>query len=282
MSDMRRLMMMFTRPIEVALPPPTISPSGGNISSSYPISINVSGTAVGAEYSFDCETWISYSAPFTLGIHTAVYARAIDGNGEYSSISRASYTIIPYDAEVEYLQSSTTQWIDTGIVPDFNTTVEEKIAILTNADSSTASARTGTDSANRFFAFSWGGSGYARFVLGEDQYRFGYTFGDTPHIIVFNEQETHSCYYDNLLKKTFTTGNVVDADNNLLLFSTSGYDNPAINPVRIYYCKIIKNGVLVRDFIPVRVGTVGYMYDKVSETLFSNSGTDNFTFGNDI
>ena len=36
------------------------------------------------------------------------------------------------------------------------------------------------------------------------------------------------------------------------------------------------------DLIPVRVGTTGYMYDKVSGQLFSNNGTGSFTLGQDI
>ena len=38
---------------------------------------------------------------------------------------------------------------------------------------------------------------------------------------------------------------------------------------------------IVRDFIPVRVGNVGYMYDKVSGKLFGNAGTGNFILGPD-
>ena len=34
--------------------------------------------------------------------------------------------------------------------------------------------------------------------------------------------------------------------------------------------------------IPVRVGQVGYMYDKVSRELFGNQGSGNFTLGNDV
>jgi hypothetical protein len=41
------------------------------------------------------------------------------------------------------------------------------------------------------------------------------------------------------------------------------------------------NDILVRDFIPVRVGTTGYMYDKVSGQLFGNSGTGEFILGAD-
>lgn len=48
---------------------------------------------------------------------------------------------------------------------------------------------------------------------------------------------------------------------------------------RIGRNKIYHNGELVRDFVPVRVGTTGYMYDKVSGQLFGN-GVD-FIVGND-
>lgn len=48
-------------------------------------------------------------------------------------------------------------------------------------------------------------------------------------------------------------------------------------PMQIYI-----NDTLVRDFIPVRVGNIGYMYDNVSKKLFGNSGQGNFILGDDI
>lgn len=53
------------------------------------------------------------------------------------------------------------------------------------------------------------------------------------------------------------------------------------NKVRIYRCSAHYDGIKVFDFIPVRVGTTGYMYDKVSGQLFGNAGTGNFILGND-
>lgn len=45
----------------------------------------------------------------------------------------------------------------------------------------------------------------------------------------------------------------------------------------------IWNGsTLVRDFIPVRVGTVGYLWDNVTKALFGNSGSGSFTLGPDV
>ena len=46
------------------------------------------------------------------------------------------------------------------------------------------------------------------------------------------------------------------------------------------------HGILAFDGIPVRVGSgagaVGYLFDRVSGTLFSNAGTGAFTYGNDL
>lgn len=49
-----------------------------------------------------------------------------------------------------------------------------------------------------------------------------------------------------------------------------------------YYFKLLRNNVLIFDGIPVRVGTVGYMYDRVSGQLFGNDGTGAFTLGPDV
>ena len=40
---------------------------------------------------------------------------------------------------------------------------------------------------------------------------------------------------------------------------------------RCYYFKVLDNGNLILDCIPVRIGNVGYMYDKVSNQLFGNN-----------
>jgi hypothetical protein len=46
------------------------------------------------------------------------------------------------------------------------------------------------------------------------------------------------------------------------LFSHRGYYN---SEGRIYYCKLWDNGVMVHDLIPVRIGQVGYMFDKITK-----------------
>ena len=49
------------------------------------------------------------------------------------------------------------------------------------------------------------------------------------------------------------------------------------------YAKIWdKSGKLIFDAIPVRIGTTGYMYDKVGHYVLPNMGTGNFTYGGDV
>jgi hypothetical protein len=69
----------------------------------------------------------------------------------------------------------------------------------------------------------------------------------------------------------------------LLLFSMNRANSTLYSscPIELYYCKLFKDDILVRDFIPVRVGNVGYMYDKVSKQLFGNQGTGAFILGPD-
>jgi len=49
--------------------------------------------------------------------------------------------------------------------------------------------------------------------------------------------------------------------------------------VHIYEIK--KGDSIVADFIPVRVGSEGCLYDRVRKTIFHNEGTGDFVLGSD-
>ena len=65
---------------------------------------------------------------------------------------------------------------------------------------------------------------------------------------------------------------------NLRLFF--GYN--ANSQAKIASYKHVKNGQTIIDLIPIRKGTIGYMYDKVSGQLFGNSGSGSFILGPDL
>ena len=56
---------------------------------------------------------------------------------------------------------------------------------------------------------------------------------------------------------------------------------PVGSPVRIYSFSGISNNSPI-DLMPVRVGEIGYMYDRVSGELFGNMGTGEFILGPDL
>lgn len=52
--------------------------------------------------------------------------------------------------------------------------------------------------------------------------------------------------------------------------------------IKIKKCVIKNEGVTIVDCCPVRVGNVGYLFDRVSGQLFGNSGTGSFVLGPDV
>jgi len=180
-----------------------------------------------------------------------------------------------YDAKVEYLESSGTQWIDTGIVGNQNTKVEVSFkasatykyllgsrsntttCITLYIHTSAASQRFGNRSASKNISLN------------------------TNHILSIDKSY---CILDGVSSNVGMDGSFT-TPTNLLLMNVSGSSQSASTPFqgRVYYCKIWDNGNLVRDFIPVRKNGVGYMYDKVSGQLFGNANSvGEFTYGNDV
>lgn len=67
------------------------------------------------------------------------------------------------------------------------------------------------------------------------------------------------------------------ARNEWAIFGSTGGGYPFVG--KLYWLKFYQNDILVRDFIPVKVNNVGYMYDKVSRELFGKVGSGSFTYG---
>lgn len=280
MSSFRRNIMMFTRPVESqGVPAPTISPALGSILSSQVITISIEGIAVSAEYSMDGINWITYTSPFTLVGDATVYARALDADGNYSNVVSNSYIILPYDTEVEYLETNGTQYIDTGVSPTGITPVLE----IYMYKPSTSASR---------YPFGADGSGNTRFSIGfltgdRIEFRIG-SYKNVTSTVAWHKIKIDGgngeYYLDNAKKGTLSVPSSWSTMN-MLLFSSYDANNAVrtiLSGVRIQWCKIWNGSTLLRDMISVRVGQTGYMYDKVSGNLFGNSGTGSFTLGNDI
>ncbi len=200
---------------------------------------------------------------------------------------------LPYDAEVEYLESTGTQWVDTGFAPQSNAGCE--IMFEPTEGNSTSDTY-------QFVFGSWGNtSTHGRFQVVNynriSEYGFGkgsggvnvnYAKGLSPYL------RGHT-YVVKISGKVLTVnGQVVaslpqgDLDGNILtayLFKANDLQNRAGLKQRLFYARFYAGSDLVRDFTPVRIGSganaVGYMYDRVSGKLFGNVGTGAFIIGPD-
>ena len=182
---------------------------------------------------------------------------------------------LPYDAEIEYLENTGTQYIDVGIVLDADTTViriEFSASFSTYGSNSLVVARSEPTYGLEVYTY--------RNAIYNVNARGFFTLNTTHDFLA---QST-----DN--KKTISVdGSLGEANNNVSISSGSSLyilGSPSFVANRealgkYYSFSIYRNDVLVRDLIPVRVGQVGYMYDKVSKQLFGNAGTGNFILGND-
>lgn len=191
---------------------------------------------------------------------------------------RALIEKLPYDAEVEYLESSGTQYIDTAI--KFNGAMNIK-CVFQNIDA-TATARD-----RRFFggADGWLGNGVS---FAENNFAF---FNQRGSLFYYNDTYVHTLTLigralkiDNVTKYTFSA-NSNTAKTSIALFAEhrpTMYLSYLTGRIKSFSIGYNSDANDVIDLIPVRVGTTGYMYDKVSGKLFGNSGTGNFILGNDI
>ena len=200
-----------------------------------------------------------------------------------------THKALPYDAEIEYLAATGTQYIDTGFYPRSTNTdikVENKFnKSVLNGDHCVLGARTSTTASTGFkLPNFYNNKLEVQGLISSNSGTLSKTYSiDTDYIFVAEIKQGSQKFYVNgiLEKETSNTGNC-NSGSNLYLFAIYQSTVKWFFKGKIYYCKIWQDDVLVRDFIPVRKGTIGYMYDKVSGTLFGNAGTGDFVLGNDI
>ena len=198
---------------------------------------------------------------------------------------------LPYDAKVEYLQGDGTAFIDTGIAPNNTTRFQIDFNVTTPAGNvPIMGSRTSAYVNNLVVYFGWGGS------ASDKKWNFRYATeikggADTAvGDLSINNIETAST----LVISGATSASIVatpvtfTGTESMYLFEWNRGDGTRTDQIanntalKIKSCKLYQGTTLVRDFIPVRVGSVGYLYDKVSKELFGNeAGSGAFVIGAD-
>ena len=189
----------------------------------------------------------------------------------------------PYYCEVEYLESTGTQYINTGIYLTNNHSVEIHYQLTAAAQSRKGIygglGLNGSIMTSRHGALLSPSNSYLEGGYGAGNVYYQLGMPDTNRHIL--KQEKNKLYFDGVLKNTFDLATFTqDVTAPLGNFTYTNY-NPA--SAKYYYSKWWDGDKLVRDYIPVLGWDgKGYMYDKVSGELFGNAGSGDFLYGREI
>ena len=185
--------------------------------------------------------------------------------------------------EVEWIQSSGTQYIDTGIVPDGETSVTVSF-LVTDLPSDYSKIRPVYGAAANFdsnaFEFWALDGGFAAYGTQACKSNLGAVANAIQTVSQDKNALTVNGAESTFTKQTFT------APYTMLLFAT--HRNGGINiceaaaNLRIYSFTISR-GTLIRQFVPCKnpAGTVG-MYDLVAGQFYGNAGSGTFIPGEEV
>lgn len=196
------------------------------------------------------------------------------------------YTVLSY---IQSNQSDGKQYIDTGIVPTFNTRVQIKYRFMNahTANDVLIGSRIEGDSDKRFFPASIdeGTVLKDRYVMGSQSITHS---SSTQGIreVDFNNSN-HQVVYEGVAIDTFSSSVYSGNPNTMYLFGA--HDTNGLNfeaSAKLYYCRIedTSTGQTLKEYIPVKRNSddeIG-LYDTVSGTFFENEGSGAFTAGDSI
>ena len=199
---------------------------------------------------------------------------------------------LPYDSEVEYLESDGGQYISGWYT---YTGLENSISIYSD------------------FMVLQNSVSMQNFILAVDNWKTVNAYNYNPRLCTYGNTIRLTCDVNgwvnsglsvplntrSIISVTYSIPDVmiaslndgIDKKFNRTIYFVEGADGSLFGPGRengryrligrIYRFFFYIDGESICDFIPVRKDGVGYMYDRVSGMLFGNSGTGDFIIGPD-
>lgn len=189
---------------------------------------------------------------------------------KYTSSLPDGYTL------VEYIESSGTQYIDTGFTPNQDT----RVVIDVETTQATTAALFGARQGNTTATFCF-------FNISATSVRSDYgTVQDTLAVSsilnrVIIDKNKNVCTYGG--REITQTASTFNCECSLLLLTNNYQGSPtgeSLTSAKVYSCQIYDNGTLVRDFVPCtnESGEAG-LYDCENNVFYANAGTGTFTVG---
>lgn len=183
---------------------------------------------------------------------------------------------------LKYIQSSGTQYINTGFKPKGTTKIVCDFQMVNQGTEQQGVFGSKPGASGRFTVFTGDSTG----ALQVDYDTYGALAEETSTISGLNLNNRNTIEVNNSLIINENTVKTVSAVSftstyNLFLFANNNAGTAQLPGIlKLYSCQIYDNGTLVRDFIPCKNtgGAVG-LWDDVNSVLYVNAGTGTFTAG---
>lgn len=185
---------------------------------------------------------------------------------------------LPY-IELDYIESTGTQYIDTGYIPTINTDIKTRASVEYNSNTTPVA----------LFGYLSGSNPYNRYAI---QYHQKYIYCAKGKTENTNETITYSkmCDIETQGDKYIYDGTTISVapldfsvSNTLsiILFARQTTSVNRHSKARMEYFRIYENNILVQYLIPVirKLDGKVCMYDKISKQFFENEGTGEFIPG---
>lgn len=197
---------------------------------------------------------------------------------------RTEQGILPNEyQQVEYIESTGTQYIDTGYKVNMNTdTVEVEVDVTRENGSHFVF---GNYSTNNYYGFNFYGEASSLYFY----YNVAQVIINTSHSgvgeITKLKATNTNFYVNNTSVGTFETVNNT-TPYNAFIFGASSSSSTAdfLTKMKLYSCKITSANNVVRNFIPCyrKSDNVIGLFDIVNNVFYTNAGTGTFNKGNNI
>lgn len=186
--------------------------------------------------------------------------------------------------EVEYIQSSWTQYISTNIIPSNTKGIYLKVSSQDmNNDLLYIGSRKKTDT--RFWIWNYSGKQNNIYLWWNTNTDYANTTTNTIYEIKLNYlNDRKKQVDDNVIMSNIWT---LSSNNNVPIYIFAWNENYTVSTpskIKLYSCQITDWSNIVNDLVPCyrKADSVIWLYDLVNDTFYTNSWTWTFTKWSDV
>lgn len=203
----------------------------------------------------------------------------------YKNLGKGDFLKGPHadgTTEVEYIQSTGTQYIDSGVLANNNTNVKVKMNVSEiGSDTQIAfGSRTSYQVNDYGFWPGYRGEGMVIAYGANVETKEAYPYSGED-VLLYTDKNKFTLESGSSTYTKTINYNTIDSTRSLIIFGANidGNVKYCMKNMKLYYFKIYEGDTLVRDYIPVldKEG-IACLYDKVEAKYYYNEGTGIFSY----